>query len=124
MMTRRAPAPLGTAYARGADFERRVRDVLTAQGWQVLRSAGSHSPVDLVAWSPVEEPYGSRCWMVQAKRSGVPSAGDRVALLAWAARADALAVLVRPRWRGLDWRRWDDRARRWVPLALTDPWDA
>ncbi len=111
-----------TAYARGATFERRVRDALTAQGWLVLRSAGSHSPADLVAWSPVEEPYGSRCWFVQAKRSGVPSAADRVALLAWADRAGAVAVLVRPRLRGLDWRTWDAGARRWVPVDVEEPW--
>lgn len=121
-MTRRA-APLATAYARGASFERRVRDVLAAQGWLVLRSAGSHSPADLVAWSPVEELYGSVCWLVQAKRSGVPSAADRLALLAWADRAAAVAVLVRPRFGGgLDWRRWHAGRHRWVPQPLSDPW--
>lgn len=105
-----------TAYARGAAFERRVRDALEARGWWVIRSAGSHSPADLVAWGP------TACWMVQAKRSGLPSLADRVALLAWAERAQATAVLVRPLLRGLDWRTWDHRARRWVPLDAEEPW--
>lgn len=116
-------AALTTAYARGTAFERRVKAALERAGWLVLRSAGSHSPADLVAWSPAEEPYGSVCWLVQAKRAGVPSAGDRVALLAWADRAGATAILVRPRLGGgLDWRRWHAGRHRWVPQPLADPW--
>jgi len=38
-----------TAYSRGRYFEYRVRDYLTSQGWVVFRSAGSHSPADLIA---------------------------------------------------------------------------
>jgi Holliday junction resolvase len=36
-------------YSRGANFERRVRKHLEQQGWVVFRSAGSHSPADLIA---------------------------------------------------------------------------
>lgn len=36
-------------YSRGANFERRVMKNLEARSWTVFRSAGSHSPVDLVA---------------------------------------------------------------------------
>ena len=36
-------------YARGANFERRVKKMLEKDCWFVIRSAGSHSPVDLVA---------------------------------------------------------------------------
>lgn len=36
-------------YSRGANFERRVRKHLEEQGWVVFRSAGSHSPADLIA---------------------------------------------------------------------------
>jgi len=36
-------------YSRGANFERRVRKYLENEGWVVFRSAGSHSPADLIA---------------------------------------------------------------------------
>jgi len=35
-------------YSQGANFERRVAKDLAEQGWFVVRSAGSHSPVDLI----------------------------------------------------------------------------
>jgi hypothetical protein len=38
-----------TAYRRGADFERRVKARLEERGWTVFRTAGSHSPADLIA---------------------------------------------------------------------------
>ncbi|GAG60376.1 unnamed protein product [marine sediment metagenome] len=38
-----------SAYSKGANFERRVRKHLEQQGWVVFRSAGSHSPADLIA---------------------------------------------------------------------------
>ena len=37
-------------YARGTRFEHDVRDHLKGQGYTVLRSAGSKTKVDLVAW--------------------------------------------------------------------------
>jgi Holliday junction resolvase len=39
-----------TPYARGRAFEYRVRDRLEAQGFIVFRTAGSRSPVDLIAF--------------------------------------------------------------------------
>jgi len=36
-------------YRKGADFERRVKKKLESDGWIVFRSAGSHSPADLIA---------------------------------------------------------------------------
>jgi len=36
-------------YSKGANFERRVRKHFEAEGWVVFRSAGSHSPADLIA---------------------------------------------------------------------------
>ena len=38
-----------TAYRRGARLEYLARDVLRQQGYVVVRSAGSHSPFDLIA---------------------------------------------------------------------------
>ena len=37
-------------YSRGANFERRVQKLLEDDDWLVIRSAGSHGPVDLVAF--------------------------------------------------------------------------
>lgn len=38
-----------TAYRRGYDAERRVAAALTAEGYYVLQSRGSHGPADLAA---------------------------------------------------------------------------
>jgi Holliday junction resolvase len=38
-----------TSYERGAKFERNVKKILESLGLLVVRSAGSHGPVDLVA---------------------------------------------------------------------------
>ena len=38
-----------TAYRRGRTFEHRVRQALEDEGYYVCRSAGSRSPVDLIA---------------------------------------------------------------------------
>ena len=37
-----------TGYSRGANFERRIRKHFESQGWTCFRSAGSHSPADLI----------------------------------------------------------------------------
>ena len=38
-----------TNYTRGRQFEYRTKKKLEAEGWVVFRSAGSHSPADLIA---------------------------------------------------------------------------
>lgn len=53
-----------TNYARGADFERRVGKALTAEGFEVFRSAGSHGKADLCAVKP------GQVLLVQCKRNG------------------------------------------------------
>lgn len=44
-------------YRRGADYERKIRDLLTGRGFFVIRAAGSHGICDLIAlrsgWCPV-----------------------------------------------------------------------
>lgn len=40
---------MATNYSRGAAAERRVKKYFEERGFFVVRSAGSHSPVDLVA---------------------------------------------------------------------------
>ena len=67
-------------YRNGANFERRVKARLEEQGWTVFRTAGSHSPADLIAlrpsgrllhcdWDEGIQPrwVGTRVRLVQAK---------------------------------------------------------
>lgn len=60
---------MATNYQRGASFERRVKALLEGEGFAVVRSAGSHSPADLVAMR------GGELAIIQCKRDGrlVPS---------------------------------------------------
>ncbi len=53
-----------TAYQRGVRLEYLARDVLRQQGYVVVRSAGSHSPVDLAAFNTRE------VLLVQVKKAG------------------------------------------------------
>ena len=53
------------SYRRGADFERKVRSMLESKGYLVIRSAGSKTPVDLVALKKGETPV-----LIQCKISG------------------------------------------------------
>jgi Holliday junction resolvase len=109
---------MSVAYRRGADAERRLRRVLQAAGWLVLRSAGSHSPCDLAAW----DEHGA-LWLIQVKQG--PGRGSRTAqaaLQAWAARTRGWAAIAHPGPRG-QWRIevWEPQTGVWVthgwPLA-------
>jgi Holliday junction resolvase len=53
-----------TQYRLGRALEYRIRDRLREQGYDVLRTAGSHSPVDLVAIKP------GQLLFIQCKRGG------------------------------------------------------
>ena len=56
------PGP--TNYSRGRDTEYLARDLLILHGYQVVRSAGSHTPIDLVAWQDGGHPL-----LIQVKRN-------------------------------------------------------
>lgn len=58
-------------YSRGAKFERRVQDYFEKAGYFVIRSAGSHSLIDLVALK------GGEVQLVQCKTDGVISVAER-----------------------------------------------
>ena len=58
-------------YSRGADFERRVQKYFEKQGYFVIRSAGSHSLIDLVALK------GGEVQLIQCKTDGVLSVAER-----------------------------------------------
>ena len=60
---------MATAYRRGADFERRVMKRLEEMGVSYcMRTAGSHTPVDIVAfWRYGHESRQPTAWFIQCK---------------------------------------------------------
>lgn len=78
-----------TNYQRGAIFERRVKARLEACGYFVLRSAGSHSPVDLCAFKPEGWPL-----FVQCARDGHVGRQKWASIAGAASRSNALAVVA------------------------------
>lgn len=95
-----------TNYSRGADFERRVRDVLMHEedACTVIRSAGSRGIVDLVAlFTGVDarDTYDDGfvapvVWIVQCKRDGKITDDDRELLAAVAGETGAIAKIAYP----------------------------
>jgi hypothetical protein len=63
-----------TNYRNGRRLEWLARDALAAEGYTVIRAAGSHGPVDLVAWN------AKRVRLVQVKSAGSVRPKDRPAL--------------------------------------------
>lgn len=99
-----------TAYQVGKRFEDKIRDHLRSEGYEVIRSAGSKTKIDLLAFKP------GQLLLVQAKRDGVCSAAewDRlVEVASWVGAVPLLAVNG-PRGRGVDY--WRLTGRR-VPRA-------
>jgi len=62
-------------YHRGRDFEHAVRAALVADGYDVIRSAGSKTKIDLVAF------HTNQVLLVQCKLDGHCSPAERFALL-------------------------------------------
>ena len=58
-------------YRAGADFEREVRAHLVRDGYEVIRSAGSKTKVDLLAFKP------GQVLIVQCKRNGAIGPAER-----------------------------------------------
>lgn len=56
-------------YAKGARFERRVRDELIERGFFVARSAGSRGPLDLVAFGKDENVQFIQCKLQRERMS-------------------------------------------------------
>lgn len=90
-----APAPKTRSnYARGRDLEHRVRSHLRDEGYEVLRTAGSKSKVDLVAIKP------GQLLFVQCKRSGALPPAEWNALWDLAQLVGAVPVLAEQLKRG------------------------
>lgn len=82
-----------THYRTGRDFEHAVRTALTIDGYDVIRSAGSKTKVDLAAFKP------GQALFIQAKRNGRTTPAERTELLRVAAHIGAIPVVAwkRPR---------------------------
>jgi Holliday junction resolvase len=61
-------------YRKGSDFERLVKHWLEGEGYFVVRSAGSHGPVDLVAIK------GSSPTLLVQCKTAPPTGAEKVAL--------------------------------------------
>ena len=79
-----------SAYSKGANFERRVRDYLQEIGFLVWRSAGSRTPIDIIALKAGE------VLLVQCKLDGRLGEKDRYCLNLL---ADELQCRVMLAWR-------------------------
>lgn len=83
-----------TNYRRGRDFEYKVRDHLRTIGAvYVMRSAGSKTKVDLVAFFTTK--VKPNTWLVQVKKDGKISATDRQDLIDLASKTETQAVLAK-----------------------------
>lgn len=81
-----------TNYERGRSFEYKVQNDLRAHGYTTIRSAGSHSPADIVAVK------SGVLLFVQCKRDGRISEGEQVDIvrLAQAVGINAWSLLAAP----------------------------
>lgn len=102
-----------TRYAGGADFEREVRAALVADGYQlVIRSAGSKTKVDLVAFKP------DQVLFVQCKRNGVCPPAERAELLRVAGLLPGVGVPVVASRPGVTYRRLvGPGPKQWAPWS-------
>lgn len=79
---------MATQYSRGVALERAVRAHLRDNGYDVVRSAGSKSPIDLVAIKP------GQVVLIQCKLDGRTSPAEREGLLRIARAAGDVAAPI------------------------------
>ena len=77
-----------TQYRTGRDFEHTVRADLVAGGYEVVRSAGSKTKIDLAAFAEGQTLF------VQCKRDGKISPLERTELIRIAALVKAVPLLA------------------------------
>jgi Holliday junction resolvase len=56
-------------YVKGANFERKVKKFYEGLGYLVFRTAGSHSPADLIAFSPLKNMKEWNPILIQCKNT-------------------------------------------------------
>jgi hypothetical protein len=100
-----------TNYRGGADFEREVRAALIADGYKlVIRSAGSKTKVDLVAFKV------DQVLFIQCKRHGVCPPAERAALLRVASMLPTIGVPLVASRPGVTFRRLTGHGPKdWAP---------
>ena len=110
-----------TNYSRGRDFEHAVRADLTVNGYDCVRSAGSRSKIDILAFKP------GQALFVQCKRDGRISPLERQELRRIAAHVAAVPLVAfkqervaAPRYAVLTGPGPRDR-ELWTPDQLGDP---
>lgn len=84
-------------YSRGASFERKVASDLEAFGYVTVRSAGSHSPADVLATrrSLLGVVYGvAEVVAVQCKTNGRLDPDEWNEFWEWCAKGGALPILA------------------------------
>ena len=74
---------------RGDYFERRTKETLEADGWLVIRSAGSLGPADLVALKKNHPPR-----IISCKLDGYLRRKEIAVLISAAAKSGAMAILA------------------------------
>lgn len=84
-------------YDSGRAFEYRAKAYLERRGFKVVRSAGSHGPIDLLAGrheATIPFTFGTRL-AVQCKHGRSKfSAKDAAELIEWASAFDAIPILI------------------------------
>lgn len=85
-------------YKSGADFERLCKAALESEGYACVRSAGSHSPADIIAMRAGETPVA-----VQCKRDGRLDPAEWNGFLEWCEQAGALPVMAEKVRGGIRW---------------------
>ena len=99
-----------TRYRGGADFEREVRAHLVAEGYDVVRSAGSKTKVDLVAIKEGE------VLIIQCKRDGKCPPAERAEMLRIADMLQGIGVPLVACRPGITFRRLRGPGpKAWVP---------
>lgn len=92
-----------THYRTGRDFEYRVRDDLTANGYDVMRAAGSKggTKADLLAFKP------GQLLLVQCKRRGVlpPAEWNRLVEVAGWVQGVPILAAIPVNGRGIEYQR-------------------
>jgi len=69
-------------YINGAAREYRIMKKLEKEGWFCIRSAGSHSPIDIIVIKPLQEAEGNNppsilLRFIQSKKSGYLTPQER-----------------------------------------------
>jgi len=83
--------PARTNYTKGREVEYLARDLLISKGYQVLRSTGPHSPVDLVAWQD-----RGHTLLVQVRRNKIHLDGAARVAQTYRNDIEALRTVARP----------------------------